>query len=95
MKNIDKLKENQDLEAVIDGKPGLINFLTLHNDEIHTFEYVIESLIEVCNHNMEQAEQCTFLVHYKGKCDVKKGQFNLLVPFKKELARRGLRVSIN
>ena len=67
----------------------------MHNDEIHTFEYVIESLIEVCNHNTEQAEQCTFLVHYKGKCDVKKGHFESLIPFKKELSRRGLRVTIN
>jgi ATP-dependent Clp protease adaptor protein ClpS len=92
---MDKIKEPQNFEEVIDGKPGLVNYLTLHNDEIHTFEYVIESLIEVCNHNMEQAEQCTFLVHYKGKCDVKIGQFDLLIPFKKELVRRGLKVSIN
>lgn len=95
MKNMDKFKEKQDFEEVIDGKQGLSNFLTLHNDELHTFEYVIESLIEVCEHNMEQAEQCTFLVHYKGQCDIKKGEYNALVPFKKELSRRGLKVTIN
>ncbi len=92
---MEKFRENQDYEELVDGKQGLINFLTLHNDEIHTFEYVIESLIEVCDHNTEQAEQCTFLVHYKGKCDIKTGQFESLVPFKKELSRRGLRVTIN
>ena len=69
--------------------------LVVFNDDFNTFEHVINTLIRVCKHSPEQAEQCTFLVHYKGKCDVKKGQFNLLVPFKKELARRGLRVSIN
>ena len=47
--------------------------LMLFNDEVHTFEYVIKSLKEVCGHNPEQAEQCAFLVHLKGKCDVKRG----------------------
>lgn len=95
MKDMDKLKENPEFEEFIDNGSGLVNFLTLHNDEIHTFEYVIESLIEVCNHNMEQAEQCTYLIHYKGKCDVKKDIFKNLIPLKKELSRRGLTVSIN
>jgi ATP-dependent Clp protease adaptor protein ClpS len=95
MKNISKYKENPEFEDVIDSGSGFLNFLTLHNDELHTFEYVIESLIEVCQHDMEQAEQCTYLVHYKGRCDVKKGSYNSLVPFRKELSRRGLTVTIN
>jgi ATP-dependent Clp protease adaptor protein ClpS len=94
MKDINKLKESQQFEEVIDSGAGVINFLTLHNDEIHTFEYVIESLIEVCDHDMEQAEQCTYLVHYRGRCDVKKGNFKFLNPMKKELSRRGLTVTI-
>jgi ATP-dependent Clp protease adaptor protein ClpS len=94
MKDINKFKEDQEYEEVIDGGLGLENFLTLHNDEIHTFEYVIESLIEVCKHDMVQAEQCTFLIHYKGKCEVKKGSYKSLVPYKKELSRRGLTVTI-
>jgi ATP-dependent Clp protease adaptor protein ClpS len=94
MKDINKLRDDPQFEEVIDGGTGLLNFLTLHNDEIHTFEYVIESLIEVCNHDMEQAEQCTYLVHYKGQCDVKKGSQKFLAPFKKELSRRGLTVTI-
>ena len=94
MKDINKLKESQQFEEVIDSGAGVVNFLTLHNDEIHTFEYVIESLIEVCDHDMEQAEQCTYLVHYRGRCDVKKGNFKFLNPMKKELARRGLTVTI-
>jgi ATP-dependent Clp protease adaptor protein ClpS len=88
-------KEQSNFEEVLDGSKGQVNFLTLHNDEIHTFEYVIESLIEVCDHDMEQAEQCTYLVHYKGKCDVKKGALKYLTPYKKELSRRGLTVTIS
>jgi ATP-dependent Clp protease adaptor protein ClpS len=95
MKDSSRFRENPEFEEVIDSGRDYHNFLTLHNDELHTFEYVIESLIEVCKHDMEQAEQCTYLVHYKGKCDVKKGTYNFLVPYKKELSRRGLRVTIN
>jgi ATP-dependent Clp protease adaptor protein ClpS len=95
MKDNNKFRENPGFEEVIDGGTGFYNFLTLHNDELHTFEYVIESLIDVCKHDMEQAEQCTYLVHYKGKCEVKKGSYNFLVPYKKELSRRGLTVTIN
>jgi ATP-dependent Clp protease adaptor protein ClpS len=87
--------ENKELESVLDSSQGYLSFLTLHDDDLHTFEYVIESLIEVCNHDMEQAEQCTYLVHYKGKCDVKKGSPTYLTPFKRELSRRGLKVTIN
>jgi len=47
--------------------------LILSNDDIHTFDYVIESLVKVCGHTLEQAEQCAFIVHLKGKCDVKRG----------------------
>ncbi|HEX7868723.1 MAG TPA: ATP-dependent Clp protease adaptor ClpS, partial [Chryseobacterium sp.] len=44
--------------------------LILHNDDIHTFDDVIEALIQICKHDPIQAEQCTMLVHYKGKCTV-------------------------
>lgn len=95
MKDVNKFRENPEFEEVLDSGKGIVNFLTLHNDEIHTFEYVIESLIEVCDHDMEQAEQCTYLVHYRGKCDVKKGNYKYLNPMKKELSRRGLTVTID
>lgn len=52
--------------------------IVLHNDDVHTFDFVIEALMKVCEHNFEQAEQCTLLVHYKGKCTVKTGEFDLL-----------------
>jgi len=73
---------------------GDLCYLILHNDDIHTFDYVIESLIEVCGLDPLQAEQCTFIVHYKGKCDIKKGTFSDLVPLKNGLIERGLTVTI-
>lgn len=71
------------------------NFLILHNDDVHTFDYVIDALIDICEHGYEQATQCTFLVHYKGKCDVKKGSFNDLKPMKEALIERELNATID
>ncbi len=69
-------------------------YLVLHNDDIHTFDYVIESLISICKMDTIQAEQCTFLVHYKGKCDIKKGSAGHLRPLKDGLTERGLNATI-
>lgn len=52
--------------------------IVLHNDDVNTFDFVIDSLISVCDHTLEQAEQCTMLVHYKGKCTVKTGEYDEL-----------------
>jgi len=71
------------------------NFLTLHNDDVHTFDYVIDALVDICEHGIEQATQCTMLVHYKGKCDVKKGGFTLLKPLKDALIARELNATID
>jgi ATP-dependent Clp protease adaptor protein ClpS len=56
---------------------------------------VIDALITVCEHDMIQAEQCTLLVHYKGKCDVKKGSFSYLRPMKNALVQKDLRATID
>ncbi len=69
--------------------------LVLHNDDYHTFDYVIDALIEICNHDTLQAEQCTLLIHYKGKCDVKKGSFSYLRPMKKALVQKDLKATID
>ena len=82
------IEESNDVES--QGKNSLI----LHNDEVNTFDFVIESLIEVCEHTTEQAEQCTYLVHYKGKCDVKSGNFKILRPLRHSLVDRGLKATI-
>jgi ATP-dependent Clp protease adaptor protein ClpS len=64
--------------------------LILFNDDINTFDFVIESLIEVCDHIPEQAEQCATIAHFKGKCGIKSGTLNELTPMNNELNRRGL-----
>jgi len=69
--------------------------LILHNDDINTFEFVTESLINICDHDLFQAEQCAYLTHYKGKCDIKSGELSELKLFKQALADRGLTVTIS
>jgi ATP-dependent Clp protease adaptor protein ClpS len=64
--------------------------IVLHNDEVNTFDFVIDSLINVCEHTEEQAEQCTWLVHFKGKCTVKTGELKELEPRCSKLLSLGL-----
>ena len=71
------------------------NILILHNDDVHSFDYVINALIDICEHNYEQATQCTIIVHYKGKCDIKKGSFNVLKTMKDALIERELNATID
>lgn len=71
------------------------NFLIVHNDNVHTFDYVTKALVDICEHSFEQASQCTLLVHYKGKCDVKKGGFTKLKPMKEALVERELNATID
>lgn len=69
--------------------------IILYNDEVNTFDWVIESLIEVCEHSAEQAEQCSIIVHYRGKCAVKTGTFKELKPKCTNLLERGLSAEIS
>ena len=69
-------------------------FLILYNDDYHTFDYVIDALIDICKHEEEQAVQCTYLVHYKGKADVKKGTYGFLKPMMTQLRKRDLKAVI-
>ncbi|NVK53288.1 MAG: ATP-dependent Clp protease adaptor ClpS [Flavobacteriaceae bacterium] len=64
--------------------------IVLYNDDVNTFDFVIDSLIDVCEHTLEQAEQCTVLVHYKGKCTVKTGEYKDLKPRCSKLLSLGL-----
>ena len=59
--------------------------LILFNDDFNTFDFVIESLIEVCNHQPEQAEQCAIITHFKGKCVIKTGSVKSMQKEHKEL----------
>jgi ATP-dependent Clp protease adaptor protein ClpS len=69
--------------------------LILFNDDFNTFDDVIAWLIEICDHNAEQAEQCAYIVHFNGKCEVKRGSFEFLKPKANALMDRGLTVEIH
>lgn len=69
--------------------------LVVYNDDVNTFDHVINSLVKVCNHELIQAEQCTWIVHYNGKCAVKEGEFKKLRPLRQALNERGLTAKIH
>ncbi len=73
---------------------GKHSYLILHNDDVNTFDYVINCLIEICDHDYVQAEQCAMITHYKGKCDIKKGEMKSLKKMEKMLSQKGLIASI-
>jgi ATP-dependent Clp protease adaptor protein ClpS len=85
----------KDIHEENDLKKSKDRFLILHNDDYHTFDYVINALIEICDHDVIQAEQCTLLIHYNGKCDVKKGSISYLRPMKKALVQKELKATID
>lgn len=79
-----------DEEVLVLEDTGLEKKLIVYNDDVNTFDYVIDTLIEVCKHSPEQAEQCTMLIHYKGKCTVKTGSLEILKPMHEKLLSRSL-----
>jgi len=68
--------------------------LVLFNDDFNSFDFVIDALIEVCEHDPLQAETCAWITHYKGKCAVKNGSANQLKVSFKEMSNRNLTVEI-
>lgn len=92
MKTFEHFQEQVDLlEEVVDIDQ---RDLIVYNDEVNTFDFVIETLMEVCGHTSEQAEQSTLLIHYKGKCSVKKGSFDELAPMRNDICRRGISAEV-
>ncbi len=71
-----------------------VNDLVVFNDDVNTFQHVINTLIRVCRHTSEQAEQCTMLIHFKGKCAVKSGLFEELKPMKDGICEAGIDAKI-
>ncbi|MGE8552655.1 ATP-dependent Clp protease adaptor ClpS [Chryseobacterium jejuense] len=90
IKDYEDPKRQYEEEVLVLDDTDEVYKLVLHNDDVHTFDYVIDSLIEICKHTLEQAEQCTMLVHYKGKCTVKTGSLDLLKPMHEKLLSREL-----
>ncbi len=68
--------------------------LIVWNDEVNTFEWVIETLIEVCGHSSEQAEQCSYFIHYKGKYSVKQGEYEELKGMCDAITERGIGATV-
>lgn len=89
MMETEVLKEVNKDEQISDNQS-----IVIYNDDINTFDWVIESLVVVCDHDYEQAEQCAHIIHYKGKCDVKSGSYDELKPMASELLRRNINAEI-
>jgi len=68
--------------------------LIVWNDEVNTFEWVIETLMDVCGHNFEQAEQCSYIIHFKGKYAVKEGAYDDLKPMCDAILDRGINATV-
>lgn len=68
--------------------------LIVWNDNVNTFEWVIETLIEVCGHDEQQAEQCALIIHNKGKYAVKQGSYDILKPMCDAITERGIGATI-
>ena len=90
--NTDTLElEELELKEIISKEHQIV----LYNDDVNTFDYVIELLIDVCKHAPLQAEQCATLVHYHGKCVIKKGPFKTLNQMHLTLSEKGLTTEVN
>jgi len=81
----EKLEEILEDNSIQDPKD-----LVVFNDDINTFDHVINTLIKVCRHSVEQAEQCTWIIHYRGRCAFKKGTFNELKPMRNSICDAGI-----
>lgn len=83
-----------ELEGNVEKRKSNKYVLMLHNDNFNEFEHVMDSLVEVCQHTSEQAEQCTLLAHLRGKCDIKHGEYSRLEPMCDALLIRGITATI-
>ena len=83
-----------DIELLEETVETEVHSLVVFNDDVNTFDWVINTLMEVCDHAPEQAEQCTLIIHFKGKCSVKEGEFASLVSMRNEICRRGISAEV-
>lgn len=90
MSTKEKVRERVSIKEAI----SLDNEIVVYNDDVNTFDHVIETLIRVCNHTPEQAEQCSLIVHYNGKCTVKTGPYDKLKPQCTQLLEAGINAEI-
>lgn len=84
-------QEQEDIDVIEEEVHSLI----VWNDDVNTFDWVIESLVDICGHETLQAEQCALIIHHKGKCGVKRGSFDDLRPQAEGLIDRGIQATID
>ena len=90
-----ELHKGQELVEVLEAVETTDNKdLVVFNDDYNTFEHVINTLMRVCKHSPEQAEQCTWIIHHRGKCTVKTGSFEELHPMRQAICERGIDAKI-
>lgn len=82
--------ESLESDLLLEESNGEVSELIVYNDDVNTFDWVIECFINVCKHTFEQAEQLSYIVHYKGKASVKLGPLAVLRPMKDSLCEKGL-----
>lgn len=82
-------------EVLADVVTERVSRLILHNDDFNTFDWVIETLVTVCRHSTEQAEQCAHIVHYNGKCQVKHGKLSDMTRLCRALEQHGLTATVD
>ncbi|MCB0523851.1 MAG: ATP-dependent Clp protease adaptor ClpS [Saprospiraceae bacterium] len=87
-------EEDEDVLVEDDVDSGFSSRLIVFNDDVNSFEWVIECFIEVLGHSIEQAEQLSIIIHYKGKATVKTGSRSELVPYCEALLERGLSAEV-
>ena len=87
-------KEQEEVDVLESVETSDVKDLVVFNDDFNTFEHVIQTLINVCNHSPQQAEQCTWIIHYRGKCTVKTGSFEELQPQRQAICERGIDAKI-
>ncbi|MBT33628.1 MAG: Clp protease ClpS [Thalassobius sp.] len=92
---VDPAKEVEVLELdEVDTDSEKERNLVVFNDDVNTFDHVIQALIDICDHTKEQAEQCTLIIHYKGKCVVKNGSYEKLAPMCTAICDRGISAEV-
>lgn len=85
-----EIQEQEDVLVVEQKQRALV----VYNDDVNTFDFVIETLVKYCDHEPEQAIQCTYLIHYKGQCAVKNGSYKQLKPICEAILEKGLTAKI-
>lgn len=87
-----EIKENNFTDTLLDS--AYTYNLIVWNDNQNTFEWVIETLVDVCGHTHEQAEQCAYIIHFHGKYAVKNGDYETLKPMREAITERGINATI-